>query len=166
MTSRTGLLRRVAALLAGLSMGCATISNGPLQRVRVESEPPEAAVRLSNCGPGSSPSSRTPDSVWVNRRATRCQLTFSAPGYADHIVQLQRKVSSRMGEYLELPAELCDANCNTFDEMAIDLILSGVVGVIGLGVDASTGAMFQQTPAHILVNFDRPDRPDVDDQNE
>ena len=83
----------VAALLLLTTTACATVQHGPVQRIMVDSEPQDALVRTSECGPGATKEVRTPGEIWVSRRAERCTLTFLSRGHYTERVTLTRKVS-------------------------------------------------------------------------
>ena len=133
---RTLLLTVVALNLAA----CATVQHGPVQRIPVDSEPAGAVVYTEDCGPGSTTEARTPGVIWVSRRAERCALTFTAPGY-----QLERVVLSR-----EIAQEFLD-NIDFLD--ADSFFIGGFLTGAGFGVDALTGALFEQHPHHVFVSL-------------
>src|SRR5215212_10069845 len=88
---RRSLLILLALLALNLA-ACATMQHGPVQRISVESDPPDAVVYTDQCGPGSTKEARTPGVVWVSRRAERCTLTIVAPGYESETVVLTRAI--------------------------------------------------------------------------
>ncbi|HEX8410354.1 MAG TPA: hypothetical protein VF883_15930 [Thermoanaerobaculia bacterium] len=146
------------ALLAILLLGnvaCATVVHGPMQRIRVESDPPEAIVRTELCGPGSTKETTTPATVWVSRRAERCTLTIVAPYYEEAKVILARAIAPEFYGNLELAAETIDptAGWGYF-------LLGGLVAGTGFGVDAVTGALFEQQPNQVYVNLTPLDQPE------
>jgi hypothetical protein len=144
---KRGLL--TAVLVLNLA-ACATVQHGPMQRIYVESDPPEARVHTENCGPGSTKSAQTPGVVWVNRRAEHCTLTISAPQYEPATVVLERAIAEEFLENLELVDATCSAgDCYDFGFFLFGGLLAGT----GFGVDSVTGAMFEQHPNHVRVEL-------------
>jgi len=143
---RTVLLAALALTLAA----CATVQHGPVQRIRVDSEPSGAKVRTDLCGPGATKEVRTPGVLWVSRRAERCTLTFTADGYVGKRVVLTRKIAE---EFLE-NAEALDV-CAEFD--CVDdwgwFAVGGLIAGTGFGVDAITGALYEQQPSDVFVSL-------------
>jgi hypothetical protein len=131
------------ALLATLALtfaACATVQHGPVQRIPVDSEPTGAVVYTEDCGPGSTREATTPGVIWVSRRAERCALIFTAPGYELERVVLTREIAE---EFLE--------NIDFLD--ADSFFISGFLAGAGFGVDAITGALFEQQPHDVFVSL-------------
>ena len=128
------------AVLALNLAACATVQHGPVQRIPVDSEPAGAFVYTEDCGPGSTREARTPGVIWVSRRAERCALTFTAPGYALQRVVLTREIAE---EFLE--------NIDFLD--ADSFFITGFLTGAGFGVDALTGALFEQQPNDVFVSL-------------
>ena len=152
----------IAALFVLAFARCATLDHGPMQRIRIDSDPLEATVRTKSCGPGSTKTATTAGVVWVSRRATRCTLTFSAPGFEPQTVQLQRTIHDRTFDNARLADDFCgeDAfDCSHPSDLVGALFLGGLFAGTGFGIDAVTGAMFQQEPSRIYVELD----PTMDD---
>lgn len=144
------------AILVLATVRCATIHHGPMQRIQVDSDPLEATVRTKDCGPGSTKVAKTDAVVWVNRRATRCTLTISAPGFESQSVRLRRVMSAEARDNALVFAELCDPgalDCNSFSDVLTAVFLGGIIGGTGFGVDAATGAMFAQEPNEVYVEL-------------
>ena len=149
---------RQPAILAGLFviafMRCATIDHGAVQRIQVDSDP-LATVRTKHCGPGSTKVAETPGVVWVSRRAKRCTLTFTAPGFEPQTVRLARAVSKKTFDNVHF-ADLCDGealDCWNTSDFFLALFLGGFLAGTGFGIDAATGAMFEQQPSHVDVEL-------------
>ncbi len=134
---RTLLLPVLALSLAA----CATVQHGSVQRIPVDSEPAGVVVYTEDCGPGSTKEARTPGVIWVSRRAERCALTFTAPGY-----ELERVVLTR-----EIAQEFLD-NIDFLD--ADSFFIGGFLAGAGFGLDALTGALFEQHPNHVFVSLE------------
>ncbi len=154
--------RQALAIVTILTLtACATVNHGPMQRIAVDSDPSGATVRTRDCGPKSTKLVKTPSVIWVSRRADRCVLTFGAPGYEYKSVPLHRKVSEQIFENLTLVNDLCDISCNSLsDWWAYSLAATLLVGT-GVGVDALSGAMYEQEPSQVLVELS-PTEPAVD----
>lgn len=143
-------MRRVvaAALLVTLT-ACATVQHGPAQRIEVDSDPQDALVRTSECGPGATKETRTPGVVWVSRRAERCTLTFLSRGHYTERVTLRRELAEEFFENANVAAEMC---CS--DDWLGWLFLGGLFAGTGFAVDTATGALFEQRPSEVFVNFE------------
>lgn len=141
----------LAALVAASCVACATVQHGPMQRIRVDSDPSAATVRTEKCGPGSTKKTDTPGVVWVNRRAERCTLVFSAPGYAPARVTLARAIAPDFYQNTEIAAAVCDGGfCEDWPEF---LLLGGIFAGTGFGVDAITGALYELHPNDVFVEL-------------
>jgi hypothetical protein len=141
-----------ASFLALALAGCATVGNGPLQRVYVESAAPGTTVRLQKCGVLSTKSAVTPATVWVSRRSTQCRLLFSVPGQEDQSFRLTRHVSRVMRDYGEMFSDWCRGdmkNCNSSDDLLFMGIASAVFLFPALAVDFATGSMFELSPSRV-----------------
>jgi hypothetical protein len=141
-----------ASFIALALVGCATVGNGPMQRVYVESAAPGTTVRLQGCGVLSTKSAVTPATVWVSRRSTQCRLLFSVPGQEDQSFRLIRHVSRHMSGYGDALDDWCgdDAkNCNSVNDLLGMGIASAVLLVPALAVDFATGSMFELSPSRI-----------------
>ncbi len=147
--------RLLPPLLALTFAACATVDHGPMQRIRVDSHPAGANVTTIDCGPGSTKTARTPATVWVNRRASRCAISFSAIGYQPETVRLQRRISAATAENLRLLDALCaeGLDCASASDWFAVLLASAAVTGAGLGVDALSGAMFEQEPNQIVAGL-------------
>jgi hypothetical protein len=135
---------------------CATVHHGPMQRVRVDSDPSGATVTTKDCGAGATKVARTDAVVWVNRRATHCTLTVSAAGFDSQTIELHREVSPRTAGNADAIRGMCygDAlNCRSFGDLLAAVFFGGIIGGAGVGVDAATGAMFEQQPNELHVEL-------------
>ena len=111
--------------LAALSSGCATVTRGTDSTIGFDSQPSQAEVRTSN-GLGCV----TPCSLVVKRNEEFI-ATFSKPGYQSRQVEVKTQLAG---------AGVAGVAGN---------ILIG--GLIGLGVDAMTGAANEHTPNPVTV---------------
>jgi|GEM_PF-1459731 len=109
-------------LLGALSSGCATIIHGTTQAIPVTSEPPGATVVVTT-GDGRA---TTPGTLELKRKTGHI-LTFSKDGYKPDTVKLESVLSGAV---------------------AGNILLGGV---IGWGVDATTGADSRLVPESVHV---------------
>lgn len=125
-------MRRVfaAAAILLLSVNCATVVNKRHQKIPVSSSPTGAMVSLQECGESKvDPAAVTPTVVSIKRNVTSCKVVLSKDGYDDAVVQFTRHVSGWV-----------------WGNAAIG-------GLIGLAVDAITGAMYGQNPDNIQISL-------------
>lgn len=149
------MLRRSIALFISLGLvGCATVRNGPMERIRVASSPSNAEVTLRNCGLWSTKKATTPAVVWVSRRSTQCRIVLDdGPGEAS--VRLSRHVSRGMNGYPETVGVWCgdeSKNCNSAGDVIGVGLFSIVMFVPGLVVDFATGSMFELRPSDVSLD--------------
>lgn len=149
----------LALTLLAMTARCATVQQGPLQRIHVDSEPAGAAVKKeAGCGGPRMEPTRTPVTVWVSRRATTCRLSVWRQGYDREIVPLTRKLSDAVdGNFDPL---------NSAETLNEGLFL-GLFSAAGLGIDALSGAMWEQVPSKLFVTLSRtPESEILDDSSE
>jgi len=146
----------VRAVIAGLFVlafaRCATLDHGPMQRIHVDSDPAGATVQTKSCGPGSTKVATTEAVVWVSRRATRCTLTITAPGFEPETVSLHRTISDDFHDNARIAGDFCDDgsfDCTHLSDFVAAIFFAGT----GFGIDAATGAMFQLEPSHLYVEL-------------
>ena len=145
------------AAFAALNLAaCATVQHGPVQRIRVDSDPAGVKVRTDKCGPGSTKETRTPGVVWVSRRAERCTLTFTEDGYVGQRVKLMRVIAPEFMENLEAIDVCTDVGC---DDAWGYFFLGGFFAGAGFGVDSITGAMYEQQPYEVVVTLEPREEP-------
>jgi hypothetical protein len=126
-------MRVALVLVACLCLcDCATIVRGTTSTVGFDSVPSGAEVRTS-LGPGCV----TPCSLVISKK-DEFIATFTKPGYAPEQVEVKHEVS-------QAGAGATTAN-----------VLLG--GVIGLGVDAASGAVWEHVPNPVKVTL-KPDVP-------
>jgi hypothetical protein len=142
-----------ALLLLALT-GCATTTQGPLQRIEIESDPSGAAVDAIRCGV-SIGALETPTTIMVSRRAKRCLISISHSGYYTSNVPLERVISDRLGENFEA---MGIANCDDCGGHFLDWMALAVVGLAGaltgVVVDAASGAMYELQPSRIFAELE------------
>jgi hypothetical protein len=108
--------------------GCASITRGTKEVFVVDSMPQDAEVRLSSGQVG-----RTPASFEVGRRDT-LTVFVSKPGFKSRTVIVQSEVGGGGGA-----------------AMAGNVIFGGIIGA---GVDAGTGAMYEHKPNPLMVQLE------------
>jgi hypothetical protein len=123
------LNKTLILLLLGLSMvGCASITRGTKEVFVVDSTPQDAEVRLSSGQVG-----RTPASFEVGRRDT-LTVFVSKPGYKSRTLIVQSEVGGGGAA-----------------GMAGNVLFGGIIGA---GVDAGTGAMYEHKPNPLMVQLE------------
>jgi hypothetical protein len=142
-----------ALLLLALT-GCATTTQGPLQRIEIESDPSGAAVDATRCGV-SIGALETPTTIMVSRRAKTCLISISHSGYFTSNVPLERVISDRLGDNFEaMGIANCDDCGRPFGEW-MALVVVGLAGALtGVAVDAASGAMYELQPSRIFVELE------------
>lgn len=125
---KTTLLTSAILCITTLS-GCATMTRGTTEALVVESEPSGAKVTLSNGMKGT-----TPTSFKVKRKKDLI-ITVSKPGYESATINVTPQISSAGGA-----------------GMAGNILFGGVIGV---AVDASSGAMNELKPNPVKVTLNR-----------
>ena len=131
---------RLAFVAAGLVLtaaGCASISRGTTNQVQIMSNPPQAEVRLSNgmiCV--------TPCTLTIGRK-DEFVATVSKQGFETREVAVKTRASSE------------GVGAGVLGNM---LVVGGLVGVV---VDASSGAMLEHCPNPLAVNLRPLDRKGV-----
>ena len=125
-------IKLITALIASISLsGCATVTKGSNDTVKMTSQPSEARIVFDDTTLKYQPKSCvTPCEIELNRRRTY-NATVSKNGYEDFVVVMVPKVSTSGGS-----------------AMAGNLLLGGIIGA---GVDGLTGAMKDLTPNNLDV---------------
>ena len=118
----TNLLPLVAA--TGILVGaCATITQGSAQTLRLTTDPPGASCTLSRNGQILTTVRATPATLSVFKQKGQLQLVCRKSGYLDHSMQ----------------------EGSEFEDMTLGNILFG--GIVGVFVDAGSGAMYEYPSA-------------------
>lgn len=113
----------VPLALALAATGCASIVEGTDQSVTVSSNPTEASCLLEREGAQIGAVNPTPGSVLVGKSSADITVTCSKAGYSDGVAVL----------------------ASNFEGMTLGNIIFG--GIVGVGVDAASGAMHTYPPA-------------------
>ena len=120
-------------LVAVLCSGCASITRGSKEVLVIDSTPQDADIRLSTGLVG-----KTPASFQVPRSDT-ITVFITKPGYKDRTIIVQAEIGNGGGV-----------------AMAGNVFLGGIIGA---GVDAGTGAMYEHKPNPLLITLERIDAP-------
>lgn len=120
--------RVVAGVLVVSTAGCGTIFGGSSQEISLSSSPAGAAVEVDRLGR----TVATPTEVELKRKHSY-RLTFSREGYEPQTVLVESKVRAGI------------------------LVLDILAGVVGVAVDAATGAWYKLTPDHVSVVLEKID---------
>ena len=142
-------MRRLLLVCALGLVGCATAQNGPMQRIRIDSDPQGVSVALKHCGAMATKTVTTPAVAWVSRRSTQCRLEFRKPYYEEQVVRLDRHTSRSMDGYGTGVDVVLD-NSSKLSDVAV---LGTVILVPSLAVDAVSGSMFELKPNVVLVRL-------------
>ena len=111
-------------VLTGVLVGaCATITQGSAQTVRLTTDPPGANCTLSRNGEVLTTVRATPATLSVFKQKGQLQLVCRKSGYLDHTMQ----------------------EGSEFEDMTLGNILFG--GIVGVFVDAGSGAMYEYPSA-------------------
>lgn len=118
----------VALVLLGLQTGCATVTKSANQPVTVDTRPPGAECTLEREGEKLAVINPTPGAVSVEKDKDVIQVTCKKAGFKDGTGEL----------------------ASSFESMTLGNILIG--GVIGIGIDAASGAMHQY-PSTVTIRL-------------
>jgi hypothetical protein len=124
-------------VLASLSSGCASIANGPRQRILVNSAPTRALYTVFDLSSGKQlEQGRTPIKLNLRRgrpymKGRRYRLVIESPGHEPRTIDIEPRVSAFY--------------------VAGNLVSMGPVG--WLLFDPLTGAMWDLFPSDIMINF-------------
>ena len=118
-------MHKISAVLfcALLLSGCATITRGTTDQLQIVSDPSGAAVRTSL-----NQACVTPCTIQVSR-SDQFAVVFSKPGYEDQTINVVTKLAG-----------------TGVAGFAGNLLLGGI---IGMGVDAATGATLEHVPSPV-----------------
>jgi hypothetical protein len=119
----------VIVAAAVISSGCATVTRGTNDTLVVNSNPPGANVRISN-----GQTSKTPATFKLKRNQP-VHVTISKLGYQPQSVQVMPQIEGAGAA-----------------GMAGNVLVGGIIGV---GVDAVSGAMYDLTPNPLFVTLEK-----------
>jgi hypothetical protein len=138
---------KIAGLVAVvlLTQACATVHHGRHQDVSVATDPPGATVDV-RCGK-EQPSAVTPATVRLPRRAEHCSLVLTHPGFQPETVVLESRPSGWLwGNFAGPVGGGAIGATRGSDQAFVDFLAGALIGGIGFGVDALTGAMWELEP--------------------
>jgi hypothetical protein len=124
----------VAAMCAAVG-GCASVSRGTTETISVASTPSGAEAVVSGL---EAPTTCTTPCAFVAKRNADITVTISKEGYQTEVVPLTKDISANGGA-----------------GFAGNILLGGVVG---MGVDAATGAALDHKPNPVIVTL-QPNKP-------
>jgi hypothetical protein len=139
-----------------LFTACATISHGPMETIRVESNPTAADASI-RCDGGVAVSGTTPAALVIPRRADGCTLTVGKSGYAEQQVPLIQGWSGRFwanfGVAAGLPTGMVVAFAGGSDEALFAGLGLGIGGGLGFLVDHLTGSKYDRDTHHVVIDL-------------
>jgi hypothetical protein len=121
-------MKNALLLIPLLFASCATITRGVHEKLKVVSDPPQANVLLSTGETGI-----TPATFVKNRRTDAFTVTVSKAGYVSQSIRVESKFSGTGGA-----------------AMAGNAIVGGLIGI---GVDAASGAYNSLYPNPVSVHL-------------
>jgi hypothetical protein len=134
------------------TQGCATVHNGRHQEIRVVSDPAGATVEV-DCGKPQPPAV-TPATVRLPRRVEHCSLVLSRPGFHSRTVVFDSTPSGWVwGNFAGPIAGGAVGATRQSDQAFVDFLIGALLGGVGFGVDALTGAMWQLEPPTVEVKL-------------
>ena len=140
--------RKPLVLLLVLAVGCATVHHGRDQEIRVVTDPAGASVQV-RCG---KPQAEvvTPATVRLPHRAEHCSLLLTLAGFSPETVVFESSPSPWVWANLAVPAVGGAIGATRqSDDAFLDFFLSALIGGMGFGIDALSGAMWQWEPASV-----------------
>jgi hypothetical protein len=154
MTPTSNALRTVLLLACGLSVRCATVSSGPMETIRLSSEPSGADVSV-DCGSGTT-GHVTPAEITIPRRAPDCTLTFRKAGFERESVLVAKGINART--WLNVPiaaigVTMLGVSGFSNDPTQARSLGAGflVAGLGGLALDALNGRFRDHDPKTVRV---------------
>ena len=140
-------LRTLVAVVVFTS-GCATLNNRRYQEIAVVSDPAGADVEI-RCGKAQ-PAVVTPTTVRLPRRVEECSLILSRPGFQSETVVFESGVSRWFWGNFAGPVVGGTSGATRHSDAAFtDFLTGAVLGGLGFGIDAITGAMWTLEPARV-----------------
>ena len=130
------------------TQGCATVHNGRHQEISVVTDPAGASVEV-RCGKVQ-PAAVTPTTVRLPRRVEECSLILTRPGFHSETVVFESSASGWVWANFAAPAAGGTIGATRQSDQAfVDFLVGALLGGVGFGVDAMTGAMWQLEPAKV-----------------
>lgn len=142
----------ISVVLTLMFTGCGTLQRGPLQRVRVDSDPPGATVATERCGLRPDPPPTTPATIWISRRAKECTIRVSKDGYLPVASRLERRLDP------VYDFDSGSTEVNSLEEFVGILFLWTAGLLVSSAVDGVSGAMFVVEPSQLFVTLEEEPR--------
>ena len=142
-------MRLLVTAMLFVTMACSTVVNRRHQPVPVATIPSAATVAV-DCGGTAYFEAATPAVVPVDRSAMPCEIRASRTGHETAVVRMQRRIARAFWANLLWAGTMAIvAYAGDFES---EYILTGAsLTLFGMGVDASTGAMFVREPGDIEI---------------
>jgi len=139
---------KILVAIVILTQGCATVHNGRHQEIEVVTDPAGATVDV-RCGKPQ-PAAMTPTTVRLPRRVEQCSLLLTRPGFHSETVVFDSSPSGWVWGNFGPPilGGVIGATRHS-DQAFVDHLIGVVIGGVGFGVDALSGAMWQLEPARV-----------------
>lgn len=139
---------KIVVAVVVLMQGCATVHNGRHQEVRVVTDPSGASVEV-RCG-RPQPAVVTPATVRLPRGVEECSLVLTRDGFHSETVVFEASPSGWVWVNFAGPAAGGTVGATRHSDQAfVDFLIGAVIGGVGFGVDALSGAMWQWEPASV-----------------
>jgi hypothetical protein len=140
-------LRALVAVIV-FTQGCATVHHGRHQEISVVTDPAGANVEV-RCGKTQT-TAVTPATVRLPRRADTCSLVLTRPGFQPETVVFESAPSVWLwGNFAGPIAGGLSGATRHSDQAFIDFLFGVLLGGIGFGVDAVSGAMWEWEPGTV-----------------
>jgi hypothetical protein len=139
---------KTVAVVVILTQGCASVHNGRHQEIKVITDPAGASVEV-HCGKPQ-PAAVTPVTVRLPRRAEQCSLVLTRPGFHSETVVFDSSPSGWVwGNFAGPIAGGTSGATRHSDQAFVDFFFGALIGGVGFGIDALSGAMWQLEPATV-----------------
>ena len=139
---------KTAVAVIILLQGCATVHNGSHQEISVVTDPAGANVEV-RCGK-LQPAAVTPTTVRLPRRVEQCSLILTRPGFHPETVVFDSSPSGWVWVNFAAPGVGGTIGATRHSDQAfLDFLTGALIGGVGFGVDALSGAMWQLEPAKV-----------------
>ena len=143
---------RVALLAALLATGCATVRNGRMQEVPVQTDPAGAEVRVV-CGRNTS-THVTPVVLRLPRGAEECNLTLVKPGYRSEKIEFTTSVEKGFWwNFVPVGVAIPISMSRGSDQAFVDFLVGGTTTGMAFGVDAISDAMWVLHPTEVSLKL-------------
>lgn len=141
-------LKILVAAAVLLTQGCATVHQGRHQAIEVVTDPAGATVEV-RCGKPQ-PAAVTPATVRLPRRVEECSLILTRSGFHPETVVFTSSPSGWVWGNFGAPIVGGAVGATRHSDQAfVDHLFGVVIGGVGFGIDALSGAMWQLEPAKV-----------------